>query len=503
MGKINNYGYWTDFDEEPYPNYGSRHTTGHGVQARIAYPRQMTPIRGADERYELPRTVGISPSDNINVRELFAVQTTSGQDQSMVNYIIDWLNTNFPGGAVDMHQDSRGNLFVTKRKPRNVGFYPAFAAHTDTVHRLYNMDLQIASYGHWLRAFVVDAAGFHDAGIGGDDKCGIIAALEMLVRLPYCKVAFFRDEEVGCQGSSVADLSWFDDCRFIIQVDRRNNCDIITHGAGTKLCSDAFVEVIESICEPYGLKPTNGASTDVVALTSRNVGISTINCSAGYYHPHTKGEQVHMLDLYNTIEFIMHLTDQLGDTRWEHTVEKKAYQTWGWNQARQSYPRSTGGPQKEGPPIVPVQEREPETAVGYDAWLPLDVCNQCKAVLNYSQNTKYKVPVCAQCFEKAAMLMPAGAGNELKRTLKGLETKHQRHAKAQPELEHDKGGLGRNPCRICSKEIEDNIVGDRCKTCRYCVTCHLLLPDEVLWSAQIAHRRCGSDNKEKGLICQP
>jgi putative aminopeptidase FrvX len=46
-------------------------------------------------------------------------------------------------------------------------------------------------------------------GIGGDDKCGVYACLELLKELPNLKAAFFVSEETGCHGSKKADPNFF------------------------------------------------------------------------------------------------------------------------------------------------------------------------------------------------------------------------------------------------------------------------------------------------------
>ena len=57
-------------------------------------------------------------------------------------------------------------------------------------------------------------------GIGADDKNGIWICLKCLEDFKAVKCAFFVQEEVGCIGSGHADMSFFSDCRFVIQCER-------------------------------------------------------------------------------------------------------------------------------------------------------------------------------------------------------------------------------------------------------------------------------------------
>ena len=82
-------------------------------------------------------------------------------------------------------------------------------------------------------------------GIGADDKNGIWICLKCLEDFKAVKCAFFVQEEVGCIGSGHADMSFFSDCRFVIQCDRKGNGDMVTQINGMKLCSNDFISAID------------------------------------------------------------------------------------------------------------------------------------------------------------------------------------------------------------------------------------------------------------------
>jgi hypothetical protein len=154
-------------------------------------------------------------------------------------------------------------------------------------------------------------------GIGGDDKVGVFIALEVLRKVDVCKVAFFRDEEVGCVGSREADMSFFDDTEFVLQCDRQKRSDFVTNIFATKLCSDDFSEAIKPVLEKYKRKETDGGLTDVYQLVENGLGVSCANMSCGYYDPHSNNEYVIINHVFSTLSFVLKLFGTLSGKVWE------------------------------------------------------------------------------------------------------------------------------------------------------------------------------------------
>jgi hypothetical protein len=144
-------------------------------------------------------------------------------------------------------------------------------------------------------------------GLGADDKCGIWIALNFLREYDNLKVAFFVGEEIGCKGSSKANIEFFSDCRFVLEPDRRGNSDLITSISWTSLCSDEFLNDIGF--KDFGYKETDGLMTDIEALKENKLAISCINLSCGYYNPHTDHEFVVKADLLNCLNFVRHIIE--------------------------------------------------------------------------------------------------------------------------------------------------------------------------------------------------
>jgi hypothetical protein len=187
-------------------------------------------------------------------------------------------------------EDEHGNIYVTKGK---ADLYPCIVSHLDQVHK-YNPNKTIVANGDYLMAF----DGARQIGTGGDDLVGVFMCLNLLDAVDNIKIAFFLQEEVGCIGSYKADLSFFDDCMFIGQADRKGNEDFINHSNGVKLFNDEFSDFVKPILENYKYKECTGVATDAGALSKRGVGIACFNISCGYYNAHTSTEYVCVSDVH-------------------------------------------------------------------------------------------------------------------------------------------------------------------------------------------------------------
>ena len=119
-------------------------------------------------------------------------------------------------------------------------------------------------------------------GIGGDDRCGVFAILQML-KLGYRpSVLFCMGEEIGCCGSHKFTedhtKDFLSDINAFIQIDRRGNHDVVRY-------SDTNDELIKTI-EKFGFSRAFGSCTDISVLMPY-FGISGVNLSSGYYREHS------------------------------------------------------------------------------------------------------------------------------------------------------------------------------------------------------------------------
>ena len=233
----------------------------------------------------------------MELKDILRIQSSSGREWRMFARIVRECKR--MGCAIE--QDAVGNLYVTKGEGDT---YPCAVAHMDTVHDI-RADLTLLCSGDYITGF--DCTRMRQTGIGGDDKVGVYIALQLLEEQPVMKAAFFVDEERGCVGSSEARMGFFDDCRFVLQADRRGSTDFVTNASGVELCSKAFRRAVRPLLAMYGYKEAQGLMTDVMALKMGGLGVSAINASCGYHRPHCDDEYVSVsqvdccLDLFRSI----------------------------------------------------------------------------------------------------------------------------------------------------------------------------------------------------------
>ena len=181
-----------------------------------------------------------------------------------------------------------------------------------------NPNKEVVFYENHVFGF--DPVNHKPTGLGADDKNGIWIALKCLEKFTNIKVAFFTGEEIGCVGSRNADMSFFDDCRFVLQCDRRNNCDFITNIMGTDLCGINFINEIP--LKEFGYKTTSGLSTDVWALKENGLKVACCNMSCGYYNPHSAQECTDINALKKCLELVFWIISNMTDV-YKHNFRKK------------------------------------------------------------------------------------------------------------------------------------------------------------------------------------
>lgn len=260
--------------------------------------------------------------------DLVSIQSTSNDDIEILNYIKTFVSNL---ASIETKEDDFGNFYCTKGTGKNG--YKCIVSHVDTVHDIvqdravYEFNDIIFAYGSKVlsKGTKWESHTFKQVGIGGDNRCGIYICLQMLYYFDDIKVVFFRKEEVGRLGSRASDLSFFNDCNFIIQPDRKGNSDFITTSAGVKMASPEFVTTVSEELNKYNYKEAIGVATDVDVLKSRGVNVCCVNVSCGYYDAHTDNEYINLLDLTNCENLVFDLFTIHGNTRFEHTYTAPVY----------------------------------------------------------------------------------------------------------------------------------------------------------------------------------
>lgn len=256
------------------------------------------------------------------LKELYKIFSPSGNEKSMRRFIKRWVLSNCPGAIV--YTDTAGNLYVVKGISKT---YPCVVSHMDQVQHIHSKDFETIETDDII--FGYSKKNKRMEGLGADDKNGIWVCLNCLKKFDALKVVFFVGEEVGCVGSSKADMDFFNDCRFALQIDRRNGGDLITHiGAWTELCSESFLQ--ETDFAEYGYMVNDrGAITDVGVLKDNGLKISAVNLSCGYYEPHTDHEFTVKSELTNCLSFVEHIIEKCQDV-FPH--EEQGFNSPYWNE---------------------------------------------------------------------------------------------------------------------------------------------------------------------------
>lgn len=250
--------------------------------------------------------------------QLYYVSSPSGKEKRMRKHLKEWIKNNVRGAKV--YADQSG-IYVTKGEAES---YPCVCAHIDEVHRERNNDFRVVTHEDYI--FGYNVASHEQYGIGADDKNGIWVAMQCLLRYDVMKVALFVGEEVGCVGSGEAPMSFFDDCRFVLQCDRRGSSDFITKASGWELCDDAFLSKID--IARYGYTTTSGMMTDVMELKSRGLKVAACNISCGYYNPHTSTETTVFSQLCNCRDLVYHIIETVREVC-PHEA-KRSYSTYSY-----------------------------------------------------------------------------------------------------------------------------------------------------------------------------
>ena len=243
------------------------------------------------------------------LKKLYSIHSKSGKEQKMIKFLLWWLRNNVPEARVDIDKEI-GNIYVTKGVSDT---YPCLVAHIDQVQSIHSRDFHVIETKDII--FGYSPKNKRLEGLGADDKNGVWVCLKCLLKYDNLKVAFFvgeEVEEVGCVGSSKADMDFFKDVRFVIQCDRRGSSDLIASICSTEIASKEFIEATGH--EAFGYHLEEGMMTDVLTLKENGLAVSCVNISCGYYDPHSDHEFTIKKDLLNCLSFVENIIDNCTET---------------------------------------------------------------------------------------------------------------------------------------------------------------------------------------------
>lgn len=238
--------------------------------------------------------------------ELLNIHAISGEELPVRKYLQPKLKKLLDKVYVDEY----GNLLGEKKVGNGMGATILLSAHMDTVKGVL-ADRKLQEHNGIITS---------DRGVlGADDRAGIAIILTVLRNLNNIssfngtiKVAFSREEEIGCIGSGRIDPEWYSDVDLAIVVDRRGNRDIVV-GCGMAFCSNQvgiFMENVSKLAE-MDWKCVEGGVSD--AMTFAENGINSVNLSAGYMNEHTDREYVSLKDMKDTVRLIMQALAVVND----------------------------------------------------------------------------------------------------------------------------------------------------------------------------------------------
>ncbi len=234
------------------------------------------------------------------LKKLYEIHSPSGKEKRIKQFIKRYIHNNIPNCIIET--DKIGNIYIKKGDDLE---YPCIVAHLDQVQQFHSADFKAIETEEIFFGYSKKNRVFE--GLGADDKNGIWITLKALEMHDTLKAALFVQEEVGCVGSSQANMDFFDNCRFVIEPDRKGSSDFITSIGWTSLCSDEFIN--DCNIEKFNYTEQSGAMTDVLALKENGLEISCINISCGYYEPHTDQEFTIKADLLNCLNLVYHIIE--------------------------------------------------------------------------------------------------------------------------------------------------------------------------------------------------
>lgn len=238
--------------------------------------------------------------------KLLNIHATSGNEKPVRDYLKSILENYMD----NVHVDTYGNLLGDLKCGDGRGATILLSAHMDTVRNVYKDRKLIENNG------VISSS---KGALGADDRAGIAIILEVLKNLENLsfngniKVAFSREEEIGCVGASKIDKNFYKDVDLAIVCDRRGNRDIVVGTFGIPFCCNNVGNFMEDVAKLADMewKCVEGGISDAMVFAEN--GINSINLSVGFYNEHTDKEYVVLDDMRDTVKLILQTIAVIND----------------------------------------------------------------------------------------------------------------------------------------------------------------------------------------------
>ena len=238
--------------------------------------------------------------------ELLSIQAVARNQVDVAEYVKKKLFELQKNVFLTYTEDQTGNILVTKGESE---CYICLTCHLDTVYVIKkNFQIIVDQTKYSAKA------GNEKNGVGGDDKCGIFAILQLLQSstMPF-KAVFFVDEKQNRTGANKIDISFFNDVGFLIAIDRQGKSDMVTTLNFKDITiNDNIRDYLMPIARKYGYMETGGKMSNVFTIQSRlkKKAVSAINISCGFFNPISNDEFIEQTALENCIKFISELLQE-------------------------------------------------------------------------------------------------------------------------------------------------------------------------------------------------
>lgn len=261
---------------------------------------------------------------NLDVKlmyEMMSVPTYSNYEYRMVTYLILWARKN----NIEHKFDDYGNLYFIKGKPKDGEFYPCVTAHLDTVQnkaKAYVMtgaELELRTRKNTKGEHEVYINGM---GTGSDDKNAILIALHLFKKFDVLKGAFYLGEEIGCQGSTHMDESFFNDVSYVIGFDspEKNRAAWRLLGNVKMFTADFYKKYMKPVCDKHGMTKFLSESVTDEAYITQKTGLTTMNFGNAGYNAHASNEYFNVEELDDVIAMGIELVETIP-TNEQHKVK--------------------------------------------------------------------------------------------------------------------------------------------------------------------------------------
>ena len=298
----------------------------------------------------------------LKYEQVWKCANPSRQLDDMIKVLEDYLKD------YDYVIDENSNILIGDFEKERA----CLVAHLDSVHKKTG---RVRKKKHII---------YSDEGIGGDDKCGIVAILELLKNNNNVNAILTSDEEIGGIGASNINIEYLKNILYFIEIDRMGNNDVIFESGMNQICSDEMKDELLPILSENGFSENWGSFTDVNILT-QSAKKSAINISCGYYNPHTSYEYVNLNHLQHTILTIQEIISTIQKSfSWSQSQLNDLYKKSYFSHDLQNYKMNCDGCGKS----------KYTKEVIFDGYY-YNLCKKCRKKLR--RNARQKSFRCVEC----------------------------------------------------------------------------------------------------------